>query len=449
MQGAVSVAASRQVANADGQAIVWYQRGQEAMPEAGASEVAAYAQALRFFGIAAAKAPEQARFAYKIANIYHLRLRQPAQAHPYYVAAVQAEPAHPQWRNGLGGCLEDLGRDAEALQHYAAAQQAAPEHAVYGANHARCRRKQQAAGAAAPQPSRRPAAAPAATGGPAPAASREREAELRRLLAGSPDHPGHNAALAQCLYEMGRFGEALPYFARARAGDPGNDGYTEAMAACLQQLNRPGQNHGEANDLHQRGLSYEAEPYFLAAVLAEPLYSNWLNNFGVCLSDMQRYREAYDVFVRAYRIDPNNRLYAQNVANMLTNMGRSREAQQILDEAGSYMPEVVPHLGVDSTPQRRFWGSSAAAADAPRQPAQPPPQALPAAPRAAPRPAEAAAAGPAPQRPAAPGIPAAALPAPKPQRPAAAERPQGPARPALPAPNANGRGLFGRWGSTR
>ncbi|RYF09855.1 MAG: tetratricopeptide repeat protein, partial [Deltaproteobacteria bacterium] len=211
---ALDVAGPAHAANADGQASSWYKRGQEAMPAVGVSEVAAYAQALRFFGIAAAKQPEQARFSYKIANIYHLRLKQPAQAHPYYQAAVRAEPHNPQWRNGLGGCLEDLGRAAEALPHYDAAQQAEPNNAAYRDNFSRCRNKQQAIADFVSPNIPHAAAAPAFAAPPQQAPSGLGEAELRRLLAAYPDHPEHNFALAQCLVGLGRFAEALPHFAR-------------------------------------------------------------------------------------------------------------------------------------------------------------------------------------------------------------------------------------------
>lgn len=303
----------------------------------------------------------------------HVQRGDAATALPFFIAALEADPARGQYWTSTIDALAQAGQVDDARQMLEMARAQGLEGEEVDALAARL------APPAAAQPA--PAPAPATAASRKPPAAKEinavtalfgqgrlREAEAA-ALALAQRHPGHPFAWkmlgvvrqqlddnAGALEPMQRAAQLSPTDAEAHA----NLGIvfaaltrpTEAEAAYRHALAldpRFAPAHGNLGAaLQAQGRLDEAEASYRRAIALKPDYARAHGNLGAVLQEQQRFADAEACFRTVLRLQPKNAEGQVNLGNALFQLGRLDEAEACYRRALELAPDSAAaycHLG--------------------------------------------------------------------------------------------------------
>jgi protein O-mannosyl-transferase len=188
----------------------------------------------------------------------------PAEALPYFVAALALRPDYPEAHNNYGNALFATGRTAEAVAQHEAALRLEPDYAEAHFNLA----------AELCQQGRFAEAIP------------HFEAGLRRL----PDFPEAHNNLGRALLQTGQVAAAAAQF----------------EAAVRQRPDDPLARNNLGNVLGQLGRWADAVDQYQAALRQAPGFVEARLNLGITLLHLARWNEAREQFVRVLQLRPDN-----------------------------------------------------------------------------------------------------------------------------------------------
>ena len=146
-------------------------------------------------------------------------------------------------------------------------------------------------------------------------------------------------AYGVALASIGRTGDALDVFARARTLDPSN-GLPLVDAATVYLMN------GERD---------RAAAAFTEAISVDPTLARAHNGLGVIAAERKDYPAALEHWQRAVSLDPSDFRTLFNLGDLLITLGRPREARPYWER---YLATAPPQLEASDRARVRRWLSN-------------------------------------------------------------------------------------------
>jgi len=291
-------------------------------------------------------------------GVLAVQMKQPASGLPYFIAALDADPARGQFWVSYIDALFQAGQLEDARQVLALAQQQGLQGDDVNALAARLEGGAQLAeqsnaedsppvSPAAPQDSqKKPKTKPAKPDKSAKKSAPHQEKnpspqEINTLVAvfnqgryteaanlaqamtvRFPLHEFGWKALGMALKQMGRSGDALAPMQKAAALSPGDAETHSNLGVILDEL----------------GCTDAAEAGYRRALQIKPDYADAHVNLGAILNDLRRFNEAEASYRRALEITPDFAEAHSNLGNTLKNLGRLDEAEVCLRRALQFKP---------------------------------------------------------------------------------------------------------------
>lgn len=257
-------------------------------------------------------------------GVLAVQMKQPTAALPYFMAALDADPARGQfWLSYIDAQFQAGQPDAAREMLALARQQGLQGEEVEALALRLSTDRQSLAQSAAEAPS------PQETNTLATLYNEGRYAAATDLaLSMTARFPRHGfgwMGLGMALNQMGRSADALAPLQKALELSP-----NEATAHC---------NLGEA--LHDLGRMDEAEASYRRALQIDPDNLEALNNLGNLFKDMKRLDEAEACFREATRINPELADAHYNLGNTLKELGRMDEAEASYRKAIQIRPDFA------------------------------------------------------------------------------------------------------------
>lgn len=307
----------------------------------------------------------------------HVQRGDAAAALPFFIAAIEADPARGQYWTSTIDALAQAGQVDDARQMLEMARAQGLEGEEVDALAARL--APPAAPQPAPAPNVTPAAATAASKKP-PAAreinavtalfgqGRLREAEAA-ALALAQRHPGHPFAwkmLGVVRQQLGDNAGALQPMQRAAQLSPTDAEALANLGIVFAALARPAEaeaayRHALALDprfapahgnlgaaLQAQGRLDEAEASYRRAIALKPDYARAHGNLGAVLLERHRFADAEACFRKALQLQPGNAEAHCNLGTTMMRLGRLLEAEASQRHALALQPdraETLSNLG--------------------------------------------------------------------------------------------------------
>lgn len=308
-----------------------------------------------------------------------LLMKQPAASLPYFLAALEADPARGQYWISYIEALRQAGHLNEAGQVLAMARQQGLQGADVDALEARLNEVE--ADIHAPEMAdASPAPTASQDGSHAEPSSHEVDTLIALFNQGKlneiaglaqlmtvrfPQHGFGWKVLGAVYKQMGRNAEALVPMQKALALSPGDADVHYNLGLTLLDLGRlqeaessfrhaiqinPDfyQAHGSLGVVLQGlGRLTEAEASYRQAIKMVPNYADAHNNLGNLYRELGRQEEACDGYRRALQINPDFALAYSNLGTVLEDMGRLLEAEANFRAALQIAPDfVVAHCSL-------------------------------------------------------------------------------------------------------
>ena len=302
-----------------------------------------------------------------------------AAALPFFIAALEADPARGQYWISIIDALALAGQVDDARQMLEMARGQGLEGEQVDALAARLA-PPPAAGAPL-QPSSKPPATrdvDAVTALFGQGRLREAEAAAQALAQRHPGHPFAWKMLGVVRQRLGDNAAALEPMRRAAQLSPTDAEAHNNLGIVLAALGRPaeaeaGYRHALSLDprsaqaygnlgaaLQAQGRLTEAEASYRRAIELKPDYARAHGNLGAVLQERQRFADAEASFRKALRLQPKNAEAHCNLGNALVQQDRLAEAEasyrRALELAPDY-PEAHCHLGAALCKAERYADS--------------------------------------------------------------------------------------------
>ena len=334
-------------------------------------------------------------------GVLAVQMKQPAAGLPYFMAALDADPARGQYWLNYIDALFQAGQLEDARQVLALAQQqglqgdavealalrlkgGAQVDGQANAEHQQASNESQSVSSAAPQSSQKtaktkPAKPNKSAGKLAPHKGKipspqeintlvdmfnqgqftEAASLAQAMTERFPLHEFGWKALGALFKQMGRSADALTPMQKAAALSPGDVEAHYNLGVTLQDMGRLieaegsyrralkiNPNYADAHVnlgviLQELGRLDEAEASYRRALQVRPDYAKAHSNLGAILQKLSRFGEAEASYRRALQINPDNAETHSNFGSALKNMGRLDEAEASYQRALRINPDYA------------------------------------------------------------------------------------------------------------